>query len=112
MKMKKKLQKIKKVVSKFGLLSIFITLNINGNASTILYGNGVFAAAPVTYGNANVATFLGSYGSNTITTTGNVSVGNVIGNGQALTGLAGANVTGTVPSATSATSACQSQNDI
>ena len=81
------------------------SLNINGNASTILYGNGVFAAAPVTYGNANVATFLGSYGSNTITTTGNVSVGNIIGNGQALTGLTGANVTGTVPNATSATSA-------
>jgi len=81
------------------------SLNINGNASTILYGNGVFAAAPVTYGNANVATFLGSYGSNTITTTGNVSVGNIIGNGQALTGLTGANVTGTVPLATSATSA-------
>jgi hypothetical protein len=76
------------------------SININGNASTILYGNGVFAAAPVTYGNANVATFLGSYGSNTITTTGNVSVGNIIGNGQALTGLAGANVTGTVSSAT------------
>jgi len=81
------------------------SLNIDGNASTILYGNGVFAAAPVTYGNANVATFLGSYGSNTITTTGNVSVGNIIGNGQALTGLAGANVTGTVSSATSATTA-------
>ena len=81
------------------------SLNINGNASTILYGNGVFAAAPVTYANSNVATFLASYGSNTITTTGNVSVGNIIGNGQALTGLAGANVTGTVPLATSATTA-------
>ena len=78
------------------------SININGNASTILYGNGVFAAAPVTYGNANVATFLASYGSNTITTTGNISVGNIIGNGQALTGLAGANVTGTVASATTA----------
>lgn len=33
------------------------------------------------YGNANVATFLASYGSNTITTTGNVSVGNVISSG-------------------------------
>ena len=54
------------------------SLNINGNASTILYGNGVFAAAPVTYGNANVATFLASYGSNTITTTGNVSIGNLL----------------------------------
>jgi hypothetical protein len=45
----------------------------------VLYGNGVFAVAAATYGNANVATFLASYGSNTITTTGNVSVGNMIG---------------------------------
>ena len=75
------------------------SININGNSSQILYGNGVFAAASVTYGNSNVATFLASYGSNTITTTGNVSVGNIIGNGQALTGLAGANVTGQVGNA-------------
>ena len=72
------------------------SINISGNGSQILYGNGVFAAAPVTYGNSNVATFLGSYGSNTITTTGNVTVGNIIGNGQALTGITGANVTGQV----------------
>ena len=86
------------------------SLNIDGNASTILYGNGVFSAAPVTYGNANVATFLGSYGSNTITTTGNVSVGNVItggvvsatgnvtgnffiGNGSQLTGISSSSAT-------------------
>jgi filamentous hemagglutinin len=78
------------------------SINLDGSSSNILYGNGSFAAAAVAYGNANVATFLGSYGSNTITTTGNVSVGNIIGNGQALTGLAGANVTGTVSSATTA----------
>ena len=78
------------------------SININGNASQILYGNGVFAASPVTYDNSNVATFLASYGSNTITTTGNVSVGNIIGNGQALTGLAGANVSGAVTYATTA----------
>ena len=57
------------------------SINLNGNASQILYGNGSFAAAAVAYGNANVATFLASYGSNTITTTGNVSVGNVITGG-------------------------------
>jgi hypothetical protein len=57
------------------------SLNINGNASTVLYGNGVFAVAAATYGNANVATFLASYGSNTITTTGNVSAGAVTVNG-------------------------------
>jgi len=75
------------------------TLNIDGNASNILYGNGVFSSAPVTYGNSNVASFLASYGSNTISTTGNVTVGNIIGNGQALTGINGANVTGVVANA-------------
>ena len=76
------------------------TINLDGNASNILYGNGAFSAAPVsTYGNSNVASFLASYGSNTITTTGNVTVGNIIGNGQALTGLNGSNVTGQVANA-------------
>lgn len=79
------------------------TINIDGNVSNILYGNGVFAAAPAggggSYGNSNVVTFLGSYGSNTIVTTGNVSVGNIIGNGQALTSIPGANVSGNVTSA-------------
>ena len=56
------------------------TTNIDGNASNILYGNGIFASAPspgVSYGNSNVATFLASYGSNTITTTGNITAGNI-----------------------------------
>jgi hypothetical protein len=56
-------------------------INLNGNTSQVLYGNGVFASAPVSYGNANVATFLSSYGSNTLTTTGNVSVGNLTASG-------------------------------
>jgi hypothetical protein len=81
------------------------TINLDGSASNILYGNGVFAAVGATYSNSDVATFLASYGSNTITTTGNVSVGNIIGNGQALSSIAGANVTGTVANATYATSA-------
>jgi hypothetical protein len=78
------------------------TINKDGNASTVLYGNGIFTTA---YGNSNVATFLANYGSNTITTTGNVSVGNIIGNGRSLTGIAGANVTGTVANATYAVTA-------
>ena len=81
------------------------SINLDGSTSNVLYGNGVFAPAAATYGNSDVATFLGSYGSNTITTTGNVSVGNIIGNGQALTSIAGANVTGTVANATFATTA-------
>lgn len=72
--------------------------NYDGNASNVLYGNGSFAAAPSgsSYGDSNVTTLLSSFGSNTITTTGNVSVGNIIGNGQSLTGIAGSNVTGQV----------------
>jgi hypothetical protein len=54
--------------------------------ASYLFGNGAFLTGVVTsggsstYTNANVATFLASFGSNTISTTGNVTVGNVIGN--------------------------------
>jgi len=90
------------------------TLSVSSNitsASGVFVGNGAgltnINAGNITgaYGNSNVATFLASYGSNTITTTGNVSVGNIIGNGQALTSIAGGNVTGTVANATYAVSA-------
>ena len=65
-------------------------INKDGNASNILYGNGVFASAPsagTTYGNSNVATFLASFGSNTLTTTGNVTAGNIIISGATTTGI-------------------------
>jgi hypothetical protein len=81
------------------------TVNLDGNSSTVLYGNGVFSPVPAGgYDNSNVATFLASYGSNTITTTGNVSVGNIIGNGQALTNIAAGNIIGAVAYATTANS--------
>ena len=57
------------------------------------------------YGNSNVVSLMAAFGSNTITTTGNVSVGNIIGNGQALTNIAGANVSGFVPNANVANTA-------
>jgi hypothetical protein len=64
------------------------SIDVDGNTSNILYGNGVFAAAPsATYGNSNVATFLGAYGSNTISTTGNITAGNFVGNGAGLTNV-------------------------
>lgn len=73
------------------------TLNLDGNSANILYGNGVFAAPaasssysnsnvaaylvdnpqPGTYSNSSVAAFLANFGSNTITTTGNLAVGAV-----------------------------------
>ena len=46
------------------------TINLNGNASTILYGNGTFATAPVTYNDSNVQSYLPTYG-------GNLSPGNL-----------------------------------
>lgn len=81
-------------------------LSLDGNSSNILYGNGVFApSAPSSnYGDSNVVSLLTAYGSNSITTTGDVSAGNIIGNGQFLTGISGANIVGTVEYATIANS--------
>ena len=65
------------------------SINLDGNASTVLYGNGVFAAVAGggTYGDSNVNTLLAAWGSNTISTTGNITSGYLFGNGSQLTGL-------------------------
>lgn len=80
-------------------------LNRDGNASNILYGNGVFAAAPEipqdTYGNANVVLLLSSYGSNSISTSGNVTAGNVAATGVTGTTLTGSLTTAAQPNITS-----------
>jgi len=82
---------------------ITATGNITGD---YFFGNGSqLTGLPATYSNANVATFLANFGSNTIVTTGNITGGNFIGSGQSLTNIPGANVTGTVANATYATSA-------
>jgi hypothetical protein len=57
--------------------------NVDGTAGQVLttYGNGVTYFSSVaggSYGNANVNTLLASWGSNTLTTTGNITGGNVI----------------------------------
>jgi hypothetical protein len=62
-----------------GLGNIAIT-NYDGNASNVLHGDGTWSADTTTYGDSNVVSLLSAFGSNTITTTGNVSVGNIIGN--------------------------------
>jgi hypothetical protein len=56
------------------------TLNAAGNVTgNYILGNISQASGfPATYGNANVATFLAAFGSNTISTTGNVTVGNIL----------------------------------
>jgi Collagen triple helix repeat (20 copies) len=54
------------------------TGNITGS---YLFGNGSqLTGLPATYGNSNVATFMSAYGSNTISTSGNITAGNLIGN--------------------------------
>jgi hypothetical protein len=75
------------------------SIDIDGAAGNVLYGNGVFAAAPGggSYGDSNVVTLLNAFGSNTITTTGVIT-----GVGSGLSGLAGANVTGEVTNAATA----------
>ena len=74
-------------------------LNRDGNASNVLYGNGVFASvagAGGDYSNSNVVSLLSSFGSNVISTTGNVTAGNVYAN----SGTLGASlVTGTLTTA-------------
>jgi hypothetical protein len=53
-----------------------------GNAVRANYfiGDGsLLTGLPAVYANSNVATFLASYGSNNITTTGNINAGNLIG---------------------------------
>jgi hypothetical protein len=54
------------------------TGNVSGN---FFIGNGSqLTGIAASYGNANVATFLAAYGSNTVSTTGNITAGNLIGN--------------------------------
>jgi hypothetical protein len=51
-------------------------LNIDGDSANILYGNGVFAPVPSSYGNSNVSTYLAS-GTNTggFSSAGNITLG-------------------------------------
>ena len=81
------------------------SINLNGNASTVLYGNGVFAevAGGSSYGNANVVANLAALGSNPISTTGNITSGNILTGGlvSATGNVTGGNVlTGGLVSAT------------
>ena len=55
------------------------TGNVTGN---YLNGNGAFITGlPASYSNANVSSFLASFGSNTISTTGNITGSNILTNG-------------------------------
>jgi len=52
-------------------------VDLDGNVSNVLYGDGTFAVPTILYDDSNVATFLAAFGSNTISTTGNANVGNL-----------------------------------
>ena len=74
-------------------IGLSATGNVTGN---YFIGNGSqLTGLAATYGNANVATFLAAFGSNTLSTTGNVTVGNILARSVAnvgnLTLTAGAN---------------------
>jgi hypothetical protein len=78
-------------------LGNIVAINLDGNVGNVLSGTGTWIAAGSgsTYGNANVATFLAAFGSNAISTTGNVTASNFVGN-ISITG----NVVGTQPNVT------------
>ena len=71
------------------MVSRTTALNFAGSGVTVTGSNG---AATITisgssYGNSNVVTLLSAFGSNTVSTTGNVTGGYILGNGSQLTGL-------------------------
>jgi hypothetical protein len=77
------------------------TVNLDGNVANVLSGDGTFIAAGGgggTYGDSNVVTLMGAFGSNTISTTGLIT-----GDGGGLSNIAGANISGAVANATHAT---------
>jgi hypothetical protein len=72
--------------------AVSATGNVTGN---YILGNGSqLTGLPATYGNSNVATFMAAFGSNTISTTGSITSGNVTGSNVLTGGLISA--TGTV----------------
>jgi len=76
-------------ITSVGTLS---SLSVSGNITTPDYfiGNGALLTgitAVSSYGNPNVAVFMASFGSNAISTTGNITASKFIGNGALLTGL-------------------------
>lgn len=75
-------------------ISLANAISVSGNITgSYILGNGSqLTGLPATYGNADVATFLASYGSNTISTSGNITGGNLVatklfGDGSAITGI-------------------------
>jgi hypothetical protein len=89
------------------LASVTGDISTTGNVTGgYIFGNGSQLSGIVSsYGNANVVANVAALGSNPVSTTGNVTAGYFVGNGTALSSITGANVVGTVSSATTATTA-------
>jgi len=70
-------------------------LTLPGNSFAVKYANGTAVSLGGSYGNANVADFLDSLGSNNISTTGNITAGNlsVTGNVIGTIGFTSASIT-------------------
>jgi hypothetical protein len=64
-----------------------VTTTGNVTADYFLGNGSQLTGLPVSYSNANVATFLANFGSNAISTTGNITAGYFIGDGSQLTNL-------------------------
>lgn len=79
-------------------LGNIVTVNLDGNISNVLHGDGSWSADVTDYGNSNVASFLPTY-------TGNINADVFSGNATGLANIPGANVTGTVANSTYAISA-------
>ena len=70
------------------------TINLDGNVSNVLRGNGSWGAdANSSYGDSNVVSLLGAFGSNTIVTTGNITGTYANGNSNVNIATANGNVT-------------------
>jgi hypothetical protein len=82
-----------------------ITVDTSSFPITIEYNATILTPNASPYGNAEVVALMAAFGSNAISTTGNITTGNVIGNGSGLSAITGANVTGTVANATFALTA-------
>ena len=88
-----------------GVAAASATKTANGTSNVdIVTANGNITMGVGGTGNVVIVTTTGVNVAGYITTTGNVTVGNIIGNGQALSALAGANVTGEVSFAATANS--------
>lgn len=62
-------------------------LLLPGNTFAVKYANGVAVSLGGNYGDSNVVSLMAAFGSNTISTTGNITGGYILGNAAFMTGI-------------------------